>query len=311
MNYLLLGGTGFLGSNLAIALARGEDHTVTVTGRSAASFAPLQALGLEALRFRAGEMTPEAEYESLVAEQDVVFHLVSTTVPATANQHIAQELTANVVSTARLLDACVAEGVKRVVFLSSGGTVYGRCAAGPIPETAPTDPISSYGVQKLTIEKLLQLFHHMYALDYRIVRLANPYGPYQRPNGIQGLVTNLTYRALRGETVQVYGDGSVVRDYLYVDDAVRGILNIAGDEPGERLYNLGSGTGTSILGVIAAIEHVLGIRLPIEYRPARSVDVPVNVLDISRYERRFGPLQPLGLEEGIARTADFLRRSCG
>ena len=278
MNYLLLGGTGFLGSNLAIALARGEDHTVTVTGRSAASFAPLQALGLEALRFRAGEMTPEAEYESLVAEQDVVFHLVSTTVPATANQHIAQELT---------------------------------CAAGPIPETAPTDPISSYGVQKLTIEKLLQLFHHMYALDYRIVRLANPYGPYQRPNGIQGLVTNLTYRALRGETVQVYGDGSVVRDYLYVDDAVRGILNIAGDEPGERLYNLGSGTGTSILGVIAAIEHVLGIRLPIEYRPARSVDVPVNVLDISRYERRFGPLQPLGLEEGIARTADFLRRSCG
>ena len=201
----------------------------------------------------------------------------------------------NIVVTSKLLDACVRTGVSKVVFISSGGTVYGKDVDCPIKENAETNPISSYGLQKITIEKLLYLYSYMHGLDYRVVRLANPYGPYQRPNGVQGAVTTFTYKALAGEEIVVFGDGSIVRDYIFIEDAVRGILDISEGLGTHRIYNLGSGYGTSIRQVLETVAEATGCRLNITYREGRSVDVPVNYLDISRYEEDFGKLAPISL----------------
>lgn len=308
MNMILFGAAGFIGTNLALKLRQDPDNRITLADVNKAYFHPVlqQDGGFALVETPIG---PQTDFEKLFAGQDVVYHLVSTTVPTTSNQQIADELTANVVMTARLLDGCVKCGVKRVIFISSGGTVYGKETACPLKEDTPTNPISSYGVQKVTIEKLLYLYHYMHGLDYRVIRLANPYGPYQRPNGILGAVTTFTYKALKREKISVYGDGSVVRDFIYIDDAVRGIINVARGDGSEKVFNLGSGCGTSIRQVLDRIGQALDIQLDIDYLPGRQVDVPVNYLDISRYEAAFGPLEPISLEEGILKTAAFMKQS--
>lgn len=307
MKIIILGAAGFIGTNLAIKLSqKNDDDLITLVDRREDFFSTIKELNLKNVEFKTSSLNTEMNF-NILKGQDIVYHLVSTNVPTTSNQHISQDIQANVLFSSNLFEACVKHNVKKVVFMSSGGTVYGKEASCPLLEDTPTNPISSYGVQKITIEKLLYLYHYMYGLDYRIIRLANPYGPYQRPNGILGAVTTFTYKALKNEQITVYGDGSVVRDFIYIDDAVRAILNIVDGVNEYKIFNLGSGHGTSIKEVLFAIEHVLRRKLIIEYKAARSVDVPVNYLDISRYEKYYGKLNPLSIEEGVRKTADFMK----
>ncbi len=307
MNILLLGAAGFIGTNLTLKLSEDPNNKITLVDVNKDYFLP-EVRGKN-VSIVESPLDENADFASLLQGQEVVYHLVSTTVPTTSNQQVANELTANVVMTARLLDACVSCGVQKVIFISSGGTVYGKESRCPLKEDTATDPISSYGIQKITIEKLLYLYHYMHGLDYRVVRLANPYGPYQRPNGILGAVTTFTYKALNREQIVVYGDGSVVRDFIYIDDAVRGILTIAYGDSRHKTFNLGSGYGTSIRQVLEQIQSSLKIPLDIAWKESRKVDVPVNFLDITRYETAFGPLNPISLQEGVQKTADFMIRS--
>ena len=305
---LILGAGGFIGTNLANALVARGGACLRLFDRAFPADRSAMWGGTDC-ELITGDLMDPALAGPLTRGIDTVYHLVSTTCPSNSNVDIAAEFTDNVVPTVRLLDACVKNGVKRVVFLSSGGTVYGREGGegGMHSEGDEAFPISSYGVQKLTIERLLYLYDYLHGLDYRIVRLANPYGPYQRPDGVQGVVTTFLWRTLTGGDIRVYGDGGVIRDYIYIDDAVRGILRIAGDGAPHRIYNLGRGEGASVREIIDAIERVTGIVPPVTYLPSRAVDVPVNVLDISRYEADFGPLTALTLDEGIRRTAAFFR----
>ena len=311
MRVILLGAAGFIGTNLVIELATNTENEITVVDRNKAYFKNIIDLHIPNINVVESELTMDSDYEKLVSGQDLVYHLISTTVPTTSNQHIAEELKANVVLSANLFEACVKQNVKKVAFISSGGTVYGKESKCPLSEKTPTNPISSYGIQKVSIEKLLYLYNYMYGLDYRIIRLANPYGPYQRPNGVLGAVTTFTYKALRGEEIKVYGDGSVVRDFIYIDDAVRGILKIVNGDDRHRTFNLGCGYGTSINRVLDSIEHSLNIKLNVKYAEARKVDVPVNYLDIKRYEAAYGDLNPISLEDGIKKTAEFMRSFYG
>ena len=311
MKILLLGAAGFIGTNLTIELAKKTEDEITLVDRSKAFFKPIVSMDLKNVHILEADLTVDMDFDSILKDQEVVYHLVSTTVPTTSNQHISQELVSNVIFSANLFEACIRCGVKKVVFVSSGGTVYGKEVDCPLKEKTATNPISSYGVQKITIEKLLYLYRYMYGLDYRIIRLANPYGPYQRPNGVLGAVTTFTYKALNGDEITVYGDGSVVRDFIYIDDAIRAIMKIVNGENKHRTFNLGCGYGTSIKQVLETIEKALGIKLNVSYLEGRKVDVPVNYLDISRYEKYYGALNPISLEDGIRKTADFMKKEYG
>ena len=308
MKILLMGGAGFIGTNLAIKLAENQDNQITLVDRKKEYFETIERLKLP-VQIQERNFSEMTNFDNLLAGQDVIYHLVSTTVPGVSNKKIAEEICANVVATSHMLDSSVRVGVKKVVFMSSGGTVYGKENRCPVKEGDSTNPISSYGLQKVTIEKLLYLYRYMYGLDYRIIRLANPYGPYQKPNGVQGVVTTFTYKVLHNEEIIVYGDGSVVRDYIYIEDAVRGILNIANGESEYRTFNLGCGYGTSINQLLKTIRKTLGCNIRVVYKEARKVDVPVNYLDISRYESVYGKLNPISLSDGIAKTVQYMSES--
>ncbi len=306
-NIVILGAAGFIGTNLAISLSKEKKNKILLVDKKLEYFDNIKSLNLPNSSYMSSSLSVDCDYDSLVENQDVVYHLLSSTVPTTSNQHISEEFNANVILSAKLFESCVRQGVKKVVFLSSGGTVYGKENKCPIDEKAATNPITSYGLQKVTIEKLLYLYNYMYGLDYRIVRLANPYGPYQRPNGVLGAVTTFTYKALKGEAIQVYGDGSVVRDYIYIDDAIRGICKIVEGESIYHTFNLGCGYGISIKQLLEIIERALKIELDVKFTESRKVDVPVNYLDISRFETTYGSLDPISLEKGILKTAEFMK----
>ncbi len=306
MNILLLGAAGFIGTNLTLELKKESTNKITLVDRKK-DFFNHRIIECKNISIIEEEFSENTEFDSLLKGQELVYHLVSTTVPGNSNQKVPQELAANVIATAKMLEACVRCGVKKVIFISSGGTVYGKELKCPLREDGETNPINSYGLQKITIEKLLYLYRYMYGIDYRVVRLSNPYGPYQKPNGVLGAITTFTYKALKEEEIIVYGNGGVVRDFIYIDDAIKGIINIANGESLYRVFNLGCGYGTSINQVLHIIEQVLNVKLVVKFAEARKVDVPENYLDITRYEEVFGGLEPKSLLEGITNTASFIK----
>lgn len=344
---LILGAAGFIGTNLTLRLLR-EDAPLVLFDREGASYPEKVSRAAAEGRARivsgsfvaagaadaretepaaasgcAQEAKPGSRHDGSIGRGgwekalpmldtvDTVYHLISTTCPTNSNRNVAEEMEDNLIGTVRFLDACVAAGVKKVVFLSSGGTVYGKLHTGICREEEEAFPITSYGVQKLAIEKMLYLYHEMHGLDYRIVRLSNPYGPYQRPDGVQGVVSTFTYRAMHGEPITVYGDGTVVRDYIYIEDAVEGILRIAQSGGAQKLYNLGCGQGSTVLDVIDGIAQVLGRKPEVIFKPGRKVDVPVNVLDVSRFTADFGAPARVSLREGIGKLAAFYQNRQG
>lgn len=311
MNILLFGGASFIGKNLALRLARNKRNTVTLADENKGFFRDLEALHIENICIKTVSFTEEQEFDTLLEGQDIVYHLVSLTGGAGSKQTFLSELTGNAALSARLLDACVRCRVKKVVFISSGGTVYGSQGSCPFHENMGTNPVSAYGLQKVTIEKMLHVYEYMYGLDYRIIRLANPYGPYQRPDGPHGAIAAFTYRAMKKEEIIVFGDGTVVRDFIYIGDAVRAIENIVEGASRYRIFNIGCGYGTSINQVLSVIKEELDVELNITYRSGREGEIPVNYLDISRYEEIYGKLMPVSLQEGVRKTAEYMRGAYG
>src|SRR5262245_45751118 len=263
---LVLGGAGFIGSHLTDALAR-AGHRVRVFDR---------------IRPRGdgesvtGDFLNPDELAKALHGSDVVFHLISTTLPQASNDNPLHDAETNLLGTLRMLEACRRERVRKIVFVSSGGTVYGIPRAVPVAESHPTQPTCAYGVHKLAIEKYLQLEHHLHGLDYCVLRPANLYGERQRPDVALGAVTVFLDRALRGEPIRIWGDGSIVRDYVYVGDAVEALVAAIAYSGQEKVFNIGSGAGTSLNELVKLIEGEIGRRVAVEYTAPRTFDVPAN-----------------------------------
>lgn len=310
MNILILGAASFIGTNLTLALAKNSNDTITLVDKNSKYFNYSVLSHFKNIKIIENDLTYDINFDELLSDQDIVYHLVSTTIPSNSNKNITFDLMSNVIFSSKVFDSCVNKNIKKIIFISSGGTVYGKDLHFPLTEEHSTYPISSYGVQKITIEKLLYLYKYMYGLEYKVIRLSNPYGPFQRPNGMLGAVTTFTFNALNNKKIVVYGDGTVIRDYIYIDDAIKGIVNIANIESKFDTYNLGTGIGTSVNELLDAISVVTGKKLDIEYQSGRKTDVPINYLDIHRYESEFGRLNPLNLKEGIRLTKKYLETIC-
>jgi UDP-glucose 4-epimerase len=301
---LVTGGTGFLGANVARALAR-AGHAVRVVSRGTTD--PARALPEHAEVVQAD--LAACDLRALVRGVDILFHFASTTSPATAYADAAFDVQSNLVMTIGLLQAAADEGVRRVVFASSGGTVYGRLRSVPVAETHPTDPICSHGIVKLAIEKYLQLFRQQGGPDYTILRYANPYGPGQRMDRAQGAVAVMAGRILQGRPIDLFGDGSVVRDFIYIDDVVDATLRAADSEAARNeIFNIGSGSGVAIGDLVAAIERASGLRADVRRLPSRPFDVPVSTLDSTKAKTLLDWRASTPLDQGVAPTLAWLRR---
>jgi UDP-glucose 4-epimerase len=302
---LVLGGRGFIGSHLVDALL-GQGYVVRCFDRP--HVVPLgdSHLTHPAFELYEGDFTSEADIANALEDCDICYHLVSTTLPKSSNADPMFDVESNLLGTIRLLTHAVKTGLKKVIFVSSGGTVYGVPTQVPILETHSTDPICSYGITKLAIEKYLGLFHQLHGLDYTVLRLANPFGERQRTHASQGAVAVFLGKVLRGEPVEIWGDGSVIRDYIHIADVVEALLVAINRTGDERVFNIGSGRGHSLNEVLNSIENVTGQAAIRTYKPNRSFDVPASVLCIERAKQILGWSPQVEFETGLSRFAEWL-----
>ncbi len=306
MKILILGAAGFIGKNLTIHLIEKGDNELFLFDRENSDYSNVIQGNEDNVSLFYGDFNTEYDFKRITKDVDVVYHLISTSNPSTSKS-VSDDMKGNVLPTINLLDACIHNNVKKIVFLSSGGTVYGVVKEVPINEMHDRNPICSYGIQKLTIENIIEYYGYQFGLDYRIIRLANPYGPYQNPKGGLGAVTTFIYKMLTKQTIEVYGDGRVIRDYIFIEDAINGIVNIANGNTEEKVFNLGGGKGYSINEIIEALNKYNGEKVMVEYRLGRNIDVPINTLDVSRYEQYYGKPERFSLETGIIKTVEFMK----
>ena len=262
------------------------------------------------IKFYTGDFGNVGALDELIATGfDAVIHCVSTTTPKSSNESPEFDIQSNVIGTLYLLDICVKHKVGKVVFLSSGGTVYGDIGdRDKVDETHAVRPMCSYGVSKLTIEHYLDVYRHLRGLDYVALRLSNPYGERQSPLRALGALTVFLHRTLKRQSVEVWGDGSVTRDFIYVGDVASAVY-LATTNPISGIYNVGTGTGLSLRDILTHITNVVGREPEITWLASRSFDVPRIVLDATKLSTATNWRSTASLEEGIQITADWLRHT--
>jgi UDP-glucose 4-epimerase len=301
---LVIGGAGFMGSHLVDRLLA-DGNRVRVLDRIPIALRP-RWQGAATVENLAGDFVDLSAIDAAVKEVDVAYHLVSTTIPATSNVDPIFDVQSNLIGTLSFLKSAQAAGVKKVVFVSSGGTVYGNARSQPIRETDPTDPICSYGITKLAIEKYLALYEFLHGLGFIAFRVSNAFGERQRP-GPQGVIAAFIQKALKRVPLEIWGDGSVVRDYVYIHDVVDALVRGAEYKGPCRVFNVGSGAGRSLNEVVEALRLVTGRPIECIHKASRPVDVPRSVLDISLVKQELAWSPHIEFSTGLARTWDWFK----
>jgi UDP-glucose 4-epimerase len=297
----VLGGGGFIGTHLVNALLE-RGAQVRVYERDPVA------------QYRAGMVVPVAGdfidgsgLDAALAGADVVYHLISTTVPGTSNADPVGDVQSNLVGTIRLIQEMRKHQVKRIVYLSSGGTVYGQPSRLPVSEDHPLDPLCSYGIVKVAVEKYLNMYCVLEGLTATVLRVSNPYGgTARRTNELQGVIPIFLRKMVAGESIEIWGDGSTVRDYIYIDDLTNAMVCALGAQ-GSGVYNIGSGVGHSLNEVLEILSDVTGIEARVRYSAPRGFDVSRIVLDVSRAQEALGWQPSTTLHQGCSRYWDLLR----
>jgi UDP-glucose 4-epimerase len=305
MRTLVLGGSGFLGSHIVDKFLA-EGHDVAVYDLYPERFRRSPA----GIKFYTGDFGNVGALDELISTGfDAVVHCVSTTTPKSSNESPEFDIQSNVIGTLYLLDICVKHKVGKVVFLSSGGTVYGDIGdKDMVDETHAVRPMCSYGVSKLTIEHYLDVYRHLRGLDYVALRLSNPYGERQSPLRALGALTVFLHRTLKRQSVEIWGDGGVTRDFIYVGDVADAVF-AATTRQVSGVFNVGTGTGLSLRDILGHISTVVGIEPSVTWMASRSFDVPRIVLDANKLKAATNWHTKTSIETGVGITADWLKNT--
>lgn len=290
---LIIGGNGFIGSHLVEKLKK-MNYQVSIFDRSKNRF-----MGeIEGIEYSYGSLENIHKFKKLFSNVDVLYHLINTTVPLTADKNPEYDVRSNIMGTLKLLNIAVKAKVKRIVFSSSGGTVYGDAKDSPVNEKHPLDPKGSYGIVKTAIENYIKMFAKKFDFSWLIVRPANAYGPRQNYQGKQGVISTFLFNALQGKSLYIWGNSKSVRDYIYISDVVEFFVK-AGLSEKTGVYNIGSGRGVSLNKIIKLIKKITGRKVEIRRINNKTFNVNKVVLDITRAKKEFGWKPTISLEEGI------------
>lgn len=304
-NILLLGGFGFIGINLITEFLQSDQYNVIVFSEKNTSTKTINRF--KNVKIYLGDFNNENDIEKIFQENkiDIVFHLISTTIPATSNENPIYDVESNLVNTIKVLDLMKKYAIDKIVFFSSGGTVYGIGDGNEkFSETDSLKPICSYGIIKNTIEKYLFLYNYLHGLQYLVLRVSNPYGEYHNSEK-QGFINVALRNILNGNSVNIWGDGEAIRDYLYIGDLVKIVVQLTEKNIYNKVFNIGSGIGYSINDVIAIIEKVTGIVYVIR-NESRKVDVPRIVLDNKKLQT-VNTFIFTDIETGIRKTYEWIK----
>ncbi len=309
MNCVVFGGAGFLGSHLVDALVvRG--HRVRVFDIPNIEKENL-AKSIGRIEIVQGNFQNVKDVSLALEGMDVAVNFVCSTLPDSSNKNPAYDVESNVIGNIVLLEKALETGLGKMVFVSSGGAVYGVPEKIPVSEDHRTEPLCSYGITKLAVEKYLRLFKYLHGLDYTVLRLGNPYGERQRTKGAQGAVAVFLGKIFNDSTIEIWGDGSVSRDFMYIEDTVDAFVRVVEEKAPSNVYNIGSGKSCSINRLLELMAQVTGRKPRIEYRPSRKFDIPEIALDIRRAEKELGWKPRMSLEEGISKTWEWIATMLG
>lgn len=296
----VFGSNGFIGRHLVARLADDGIPVRAVSRRQDPRFTGRFA---DTVDFIEADLTDPLAMRSALEDIDTVVQLVSTSSPGLGNDLLVADIRDNVLPQIVFMQGCIRAGVRRYVFLSSGGTVYGRSSGIPFRETDHTAPLSSHGLTKVMVEKYLRMHGEVDGLDYAILRLANPYGPGQEFRKGQGLIPAVMDRCRRDLPVRIFGDGSSRRDYIHIDDVINAIVATLHLEGVPHVtLNIGSGTTLSVSEVVDEIEAVLERPILREYVPVRQTDVDISQLDIGLARRVLDWSPSIDFRSGLERT---------
>lgn len=305
---LVIGGAGYIGSYLVPQLVALGRH-VTVLGRSKTPHYTLP-LGVVYLQ---GNFAQNDLISSLLDKHQEVIHLAYATVPNTSFDNPLADLLENLPPTVQLFSEAAERGVK-LILVSSGGTVYGEVDELPIKETHATNPVSPYGVTKLTLENYAYLYAATHGLKFVCVRPANAYGVGQKPFVGQGFIATAMASTMKSMPIKIFGEHGTIRDYIYVSDLASGIVSALEKGHLSETYNLGSGVGLSNCEVIELFKPLMqeiSSEVKVDNLPERAFDVKANVLDSTKLQEHTDWKPIVDISEGLSRTRDWLMNNYG
>jgi UDP-glucose 4-epimerase len=299
MTSLITGATGFIGQRLLRALVnRGE--SVVALSRS-----PHLDAREELVNWR---MLPKsaAEWHEILEQVSTVYHFAWSSLPQTSNEDPLHDASENILGSLRLLEAAKKRRGLRLIFASSGGTVYGALASVPAKEQHATQPRCAYGISKLAVEKYLSLYHEVWGLDCVALRISNAYGPGQNVERNFGVISTFATCLTKGKPITIFGDGATIRDYIFIDDLIEAVIAAGNHRGGPLVMNIGSGVGKSLNDIVDALGRVWPQKIEVNYTEGRDFDVPVSVLDISLAANALNWRPRTSFEAGVEATLKAL-----
>ena len=301
---LVTGGAGFIGSHVVDVFLENGFEVVVLDDLSTG---------------RASNLNPSAKFYKMDIRDPKVREIFEAERPDFVSHHAAQmdvrrsvaqplfDADVNILGSINLIEAAKEFGVKRFIYISTGGAVYGEPEYVPCDEAHPINPICQYGASKHTVEHYLFMYHVNYGLKYTVLRYPNVFGPRQDPHGEAGVVAIFTGRMMAGEPVVIYGDGEQTRDFVYVSDCARANYLAATVEHQPGIYNIGWGVPTSVNQIFAALAKATGYALPAGYGPAKVGETRHIYLEASKARKDLGWSATVSLDEGMRKTVEYFK----